>query len=261
MARDQMTERSPAAVPRALLGGLFHSVLDWFYPRHCYHCGRPLHEGRSRMLCGDCSGELSARRIVGEVCQQCGFPFAGPVAPGTLCTTCRAERRHFDRARAFFTYAGPAVSIIQHFKFDGSFFLGPRLLAGVLDRGWMPTDMDGAEAVVPVPLHPRRRRERGYDQALLLSRVLAERLGCRLLGGVLVRTRYTSQQALLPVERRWDNVRGAFAVRKPARVRGRRLLLMDDVMTTGVTADECARALKGAGAGHVQVLTLARTAP
>lgn len=190
-----------------------------------------------------------------------GLPQAGELRSGTVCIGCRVEGRHFDCARAFVTYEGPASSVIRAFKFNGQFFLGPKLLGAMLDRGWMPPDIGGAELVVPVPLHPRRRRERGYDQALLLAKVLAKRLGCKLLPGVLVRTRYTSQQALLPVGRRWDNVRGAFAVRDPARFRGRRVLLVDDVMTTGMTASECAKVLKRAGAENVQVLTLARPRP
>jgi ComF family protein len=275
----------------ALPGTVLNSLLDWFYPRHCYHCGRHLQDSGARILCGACSKELADGRIVGAKCAICGLPLAGaavgrlpvpdeaiagsPLAgeaagglphageleAAPLCITCRAEERHFDLARAIVTYAGPASSVIRAFKFGGQFFLGPRFLEAMLDRGWMPPEIGGAELVAPVPLHPRRRRERGYDQALLLARVLAKRLGGKLLPGVLVRTRYTSQQALLPVARRWDNVRGAFGVRDAAKFRGRRVLLVDDVMTTGMTASECARVLKKAGAEHVQVLTLARPAP
>jgi ComF family protein len=259
-------ERGPAraglhARAAALAGALVAGLLDWFYPRHCYHCGVPLEESRARILCRSCTEALVAARITGAVCNVCGLPLAAQPVDGVLCITCRAEARHFDLARSFLSYAGPASSVIRAFKFDGQFFLGPRFLAAMLDRGWLPADIGPADLVVPVPLHPQRRRERGYDQALLLSRVVAARLGGRLLVHALVRTRYTSQQSLLPVGKRWDNVRGAFAVRDAAAVRDRRVLLVDDVMTTGVTASECAKVLKKAGAAHVQVLTLARPAP
>jgi len=240
---------------------LWESLLDWFYPRHCYHCAEPLYDAGARVLCGGCHRDLLASRILGAMCARCGLPLSGQPAPGTLCLACGAEERHFDVARALFLYAGPVTSIIRAFKFDGDFFLGPRLVRRLLDADRLPDGMDGADVIVPVPLHPRRRRERGYDQALLLARALARRLGGRLLTKALVRTRYTSQQALLPVGRRWDNVRGAFAVTKPAQVKGRRVLLVDDVMTTGRTADECAKVLKKAGAAHVRVLVLARPAP
>jgi ComF family protein len=151
--------------------------------------------------------------------------------------------------------------VIRHFKFRGGFFLGPRVLEGALRSGWLPRDIDAPDIVCPVPLHPRRRRERGYDQALLLARVVARHLGCALERRALVRTRYTSQQSLLPVGRRLQNVRGAFTVQLSNRVSGRRVLIVDDVMTTGVTAGECARVLVDAGAAETQVFTLARALP
>ena len=236
-------------------------ALDWFYPRHCYHCGRPLNDSDAQTLCIDCSGELREQRITGALCDLCGLPLPGDVEKGTLCVACRAEQCHFDRARAFVRYAGPVRSIIRSFKFEGCYFLGPRVLRAMLDRGWLPDGLDDADALLPIPLHRRRRCERGYDQALLLGRVLARHMGLPLQTGALIRCRYTSQQSLLPQRRRWDNVRGAFAVRSPARVEGRRLLLVDDVLTTATTARECARVLKQAGVAHVQVLTLARAAP
>ena len=254
---DRTTARAALTALRQVAG----LALDWFYPRHCYHCGHPLDRLDARTLCPDCSGELREQRITGSVCDLCGLPLSGEVATGTLCVTCRAEQRHFDRARAFVRYAGPARSIIRSFKFEGCYFLGPRVLRAMLERGWAPDGIDDADALLPIPLHRQRKRERGYDQARLLGRVLARHLGRPLLTGALIRCRYTSQQARLPLRRRWDNVRGAFAVRRPAEVAGRRLLLVDDVLTTATTARECAKVLKQAGAAHVQVLTLARTAP
>ncbi|MHC5033832.1 MAG: double zinc ribbon domain-containing protein [Planctomycetota bacterium] len=240
---------------------LCRSLLDWLYPRHCYECSESLHGMRAQMLCADCFRDLLASRITGAICEQCGLPLGGEPEPGSLCLVCRTERRHFDMARAFFTYSGPAASLIRHYKFEGDFFLGPKLLRTALDRGWLPSDIGNADVIVAVPLHPRRRRERGYDQAWLLTRVLARRLGLRPVPRALARTRYTAQQALLPVGRRWGNVRGAFVTKKPGRVQAQRVLLVDDVMTTGTTADECAKVLKKAGAKQVQVLTLTRTAP
>lgn len=248
---------SPISALRAAL----EAALDWLYPRHCYHCGRSLAEGRSRMLCRRCLRELEKLRIGGAVCATCGLSLAGDPDPEALCMACRIERRRFDRARAFVAYAGPATSLIRAYKFDGDYTLGPRLMRAMMDRGWTPPDLEAPDVVAPVPLHRRRRRERGYDQALLLARVVARRLGGELRPRLLRRTRYTSQQALLPMRHRWDNVRGAFAVRRGERLDGRKVLLVDDVMTTGVTADECAGELKAAGAAEVQVLTLARTAP
>jgi len=238
-----------------------HSLLDWFYPRHCYHCEAPIRRSRGHIFCRDCYGELLSGRITGAVCTTCGLPLEVDGSSEPRCVSCRLQQRHFDTARAFFAYAGPASSLIKSYKFKGDYFLGPRFLRGLLAQGWLPEGIEAPQAVLPVPLHPRRRRERGYDQALLLARVLTRHFGCELTRGALVRTRYTSQQALLPVTMRWDNVRGAFNVAKPGPVRGHSLLLVDDVLTTGMTANECARVLKRAGASKVQVLALARTLP
>jgi ComF family protein len=212
-------------------------------------------------LCARCFGDLAAARLTGPACGRCGLPLAGPPESGVLCLNCRAMPPHFDCARAFFAYQSPAGALIRRYKFDGEFRLGPHLLRTALGRGWLPGDLPGADAVLPVPLHRRRLRERGFNQALLLARPLARHLGCPVIKRALVRTRYTSQQTLLPMNKRWDNVRNAFAVRRPGTVRGLKLLLVDDVMTTGRTADECAKALKQAGAAGVAVLTLCRTVP
>jgi ComF family protein len=204
---------------------------------------------------------MRSRRLTDPVCRTCGLPLAGTTDPAATCGACIAEPRHFTVARALLPYAGPTVPVIRHFKFRGDFFLGPRVLEAALRAAWLSPDIDAPEMVVPVPLHPRRRRERGYDQALLLARVVARHFGCALERRALVRTRYTSQQSLLPVGRRLQNVRGAFTVRFPDRVAGRRVLLVDDVLTTGVTAGECARTLRDAGAVETQVFTLARALP
>lgn len=237
------------------------AALDWFYPRHCYCCGAPLLEPGAHILCPTCLGELRDRRITGPVCTLCGHPLAGERADRELCITCLSERRYFDRARALFFYASPIKQVIISFKFHGNFFLGPRLLREALRRGWFPDGTNKPSAVVPIPLHPVRRRERGYDQALLLGKVVAHHLGCDLWRRALRRIRYTSQQSLLPRHKRLDNVRGAFAVRDPALVEGSDILLVDDVFTSGATSIECAKTLKKAGAGRVQALTLARSAP
>ena len=252
------TARRPRA---ATLRACADALLDWLYPRHCYHCDAPIEPAQGHILCRACYTALVAGRITGGVCATCGLPMPVPPSEQAMCVSCRLQGRNFDAARAFFTYAGPAASVIKSYKFGGDYFLGPRFLRGVLAQGWLPAGIKAPQAVLPVPLHRRRRRERGYDQALLLARVLARHFRCDLVRNALVRTRYTSPQTQVPVTMRWDNVRGAFAVARPRLVQGRTLLLVDDVLTTGTTADECAKALKKAGAARVQVLALARTMP
>jgi len=233
--------------------------LDWFYPPHCYHCGAVLCGSQSRILCPACYQELMATRIDGTICRICGLRLHTDSDAEATCTNCLTRGPDFDVARALFPYAGPAASLIVRFKFNGEFFLGPRLLKRAIEMGWMPGGLGEFDAVVPVPLHPRRERERGYNQAFLLAEVVARHFERPLRRRALSRTRHTSQQARLAAHRRWENVRGAFRTNAP--VQGMRLLLVDDVMTTGATASESARVLKKAGASSVSVLTIARTQP
>lgn len=236
-----------------------HSALDWFYPPHCYHCGEVLLGSRSRILCPRCYQDLTASRIEGTICRICGLLLHTEAEAEATCTNCQTHQPDFDMAHALFSYAGPAGSLIISFKFHGEFFLGPRVLKRAIETGWMPDGLGELDAIVPVPLHPRRERERGYNQALLLAKTLARHLDRPLHRRVIRRTRHTGQQTKLAAHRRWENVRGAFQA--DADVRGARLLLVDDVMTTGATASECARVLKKSGAASVSVLTLARTQP
>jgi ComF family protein len=253
MSDRRITSRALGAVGHAL-----DAVLDWVYPRHCYHCGDLLLTRDRRLLCGSCVDHVQGLLLTGPICALCGLPLAGKPQDGTLCTLCRTERRHFDVARALVEYHGPVVPLVHAFKFDGEFFLGARLVEGLLRMAGMPDGIGVVDAVAPVPLHRRRRRERGYDQSLLLARACARQLRAPLLRKALVRERYTPQQALLPVGKRWDNVRAAFTVRRPDLVARRRILLVDDVMTSGNTVSECSRVLRAAGAEAVMVLALAR---
>jgi len=246
---------------RRALSKAFSSVLDWFYPRHCYNCGESLSEGEGRILCRDCFRALESSRIRGTMCSRCGLPLSTMEGIETQCGICSQRDPGFDLARSFFPYASPVSGIIRSFKFDGDYFLGPMLMEGLVDLGWMPPEIEGVDGVVPIPLHPRRRRERGYDQALLLAETLARKMNWRLMTRAILRTRYTAQQARLTTQKRWENVRGAFQAHPKAELEGLHLLLLDDVMTTGATASECAKTLKKAGAQKVSVLSLARTTP
>ncbi len=237
------------------------SVLDWFYPPRCYHCEAVLTGSGSRILCPACYRELAASRISRPLCSICGQRLEADDVSEALCLNCRMRKPHFDLARALFTYAGPADSLIKAFKFHGDFFLGPLLLGRAIEMGWTPEDIQAIDAVAPVPLHPWRRRERGYDQGVLLARTLARQAGWPLRARALRRIRYTSQQARLGPQQRRKNVRGAFEARAKKEPAGGHVLLVDDVMTTGATASECARMLKKSGAARVSVLTLARVQP
>ncbi len=197
------------------------------------------------------------------VCERCGGPLESIRTKEVRCAHCLKSPPVFARARAVARYRPSdederqsLPSLIRRHKYglDQALgraiteFLGPQL----------PFTADDCDLVIPVPLHRGRLWWRGFNQAALLAAEVARRLERPLELGTLVRSRATGSQTSRSRDERRRNVRGAFAVRRPHRVANRRILLVDDVMTTGATADECARVLLAAGASRVEVFTLAR---
>jgi ComF family protein len=200
------------------------------------------------------------------LCLLCGAPLNSD-AGDERCDHCRAAPPAFDSARAITRYRSGAdgtgtdgssavAALLRRHKYGLDQSLG-RALAEYLDAG--PALEAGTyDVVIPVPLHRTRLRWRGFNQAALLGVALARRLNCPLDVATLARVHSTPSQTARDRAERRRNVRDAFAVRRPLRVAGQRVLLVDDVMTTGATADECARMLRAAGARRIDVLTLAR---
>lgn len=243
----------------ALMHRLWRGTLDVLFPPRplCPACQRPRRGGRG--LCPECLVRIP--KVAPPLCDRCGRPLRGdgPAADGLgdLCRACRWSPHMFSVARAPGVYDGALREYIHRVKFGADRALGEALgefLAGYALRA---RELWPFDAVVPVPLHPQRLMERGFNQAEVLARVVASHAGRPLMTGVLERTRPTSAQARLPVHSRRANVRGAFRVREAERLAGKRLLLVDDVLTSGATAGEAARVLLRAGAARVNVLCLA----
>lgn len=186
----------------------------------------------------------------------CHSPFvtAHPLDGSGRCALCRLGLSGFDSAYAYGSYEGPLRKLIQLLKYGRIPTLAAPL--GRLMAAGLPRERS-FDVIVPMPMHWRRRWSRGFNQADLLARVLSRRIGVRVCGAVR-RVKATPPQAGLTAAKRRANMSAAFAVRLPESVRGKRVLLIDDVFTTGATAGACARALKRAGAAHVAVLTVAR---
>lgn len=192
------------------------------------------------------------------VCARCGAPFAHEVGEGAACARCIAEPPDFASARAAVVYDEASHGLIVAFKHADRTDLAP-MLAGWLIRAGR--GMAGPDAVIaPAPLHPVRLFARRYNQAAILAAAVARKTGAAFEPMLLVRTRPTPPQKALSAEARRRNVAGAIAVRESRReaVRGKRVILVDDVLTTGATLSACARALRKAGAGRVDALVLAR---
>jgi competence protein ComFC len=226
------------------------------FPSFCHLCRNPLEDPGERIVCGDCLAKLAPRR--GPLCPRCGRFLEGPDEAHT-CARCLEDPPAFSLHRSCGAYGGTLKDVILLFKYRKYAPLGrplARFAAGAL--GSDPELWAGADLLVPVPLHPSRRRERGFNQSKLLARELARLKGLDVLDGSLVKVRNAPAQAGLRAAERERNVVGAYAVRRPSRLRGRTLVLVDDVTTTGATLRACARVLKAAGAKDVRAATLAQ---
>jgi ComF family protein len=225
----------------------------------CRICGLPLSNASRIPICEVCLNGFE--KIEEPMCVCCGRPFPTAVtthAEQPLCRLCRVGFYGFDRARSFASYDETLSEAILLLKYEelarlGDWF-GARL-AEVLARSSGDWDID---VVVPVPLHPERRRERGYNQAELIAGPLARSLGVRLDPRLLMRIKPRPAQLILSRTEHWKSVRGAYATRPASQVDNLRVLLVDDVLTTGATLDACARVLKKAGAAAVLGLTVGR---
>ena len=241
---------------RARAAGLVRLAELLVFPSFCHLCRESLDREGERIVCADCLRKLAPR--FGPVCPLCGRFEAGGVEDH-LCGRCSVEVPAFSRQRSCGVYGGVLKDVILLFKYRKYAPLS-RPLAGFAEACLAPDApmWQDADLLVPVPLHALRRRERGFNQARLLARDLGALRGLEVLAGSLVKTRNVPAQAGLRAADRERNVRGVYAVKHPDRVRGRTLVLIDDVTTTGATLRECARVLKAAGAKDVRAVTLAQ---
>jgi ComF family protein len=237
------------------------------FPAPCRICGTTLLNASRIPICDVCLA--SFQPIEKRMCECCGRPISVPAAVTVataevarpLCRLCRDGYYAFDRARSYGVYNDALHHAILLLKYEEVTRLGDWFAARLAEIVACEGEAFRADVVVPVPLHPDRQRERGYNQAELIARPLARRLHLKQGAYLLVRTKPRPARLVLSRKEHWDSVRGAYATRKGLRVDKLRVLLLDDVLTTGATLDSCARALKQAGAAAVMGLTVARVVP
>lgn len=227
-----------------------------FFPRECVHCGVLLDFRERDYLCPGCLALLEP--VEAPVCERCGIPLEITPRGPVTCRACRENPPAYRRARSALFFSGPGGSLVRAYKYSANPYLSGVCLRLLRAGGEKWYDWEEYDRVVPVPLHPRKTRERGFDQAAVLAAGLSRKTGIPLDRRSLVRIRYTGTQTRLNREARRENIREAFRVTGADRVRGASLLLVDDVYTTGATVNECAATLMKAGANNVDVLTLAR---
>jgi ComF family protein len=230
------------------------AIASLLYPPVCTICGANVRAGE--YLCSHC--ESKAIRIVAPFCQTCSEPFEGAITGAFTCANCAHRTIHFDAAVAAYRSRGIVRELIHDFKYRRQIYLRhlvARWLCAAMNDERLRTCR--FNVIIPVPLHPARQRERGFNQATLLAELLSAEISIQSKP-LLERIRYTTTQTALDRAERMENLHGAFRLRKNTDVRGLRVLLIDDVLTTGSTLSECARILKRAGAISVYAATAAR---
>ena len=248
-----MTAFLSTAVP-----GFVRQAIRFCIPVDCTACRVPLTDGRNPLFCSDCWQKIVPLHQPG--CARCNRPFASPIAttysPAHVCQPCAERPPSYTKAWTLYPYLTPLQDAICLFKYRGKIALASALAQLMIDR---LSSLPAIDLIMPVPLHPTRLREREFNQSLLL----ADRVGAWLNGPVsyanLIRHAASPPQTTLTRKGRLKNLRGAFRLQEPHFVHGKRVLLIDDVYTTGTTVNECAKALRKAGSSDVFVLTLARS--
>jgi ComF family protein len=240
---------------------MLHYLINFLYPPRCAACEMRLPPESARRVCTDCLTRIAPLRA--PLCDVCGIPLQPELANvNEWCPPCTASPPHFSRARALTTYSSLddetqfVSSMIRRHKYGLDQSLGHALAECLSDR--IPFAGEDFDVIIPVPLHLARLRWRGFNQAALLAQAVAQRLDRPILATSLLRVVGTPPQTSQDHRQRRRSVHAAFAVKRPLLVANRRILLVDDVMTTGATADECSRMLLRAGARRVDVFTLAR---
>jgi len=219
--------------------------VDSFFPRRCVGCGKG-----GGFLCPECLGKLP--RLLPPLCPHCGRPQAS----GIVCPSCWQRQTEIDGIRSLFRFDEVIRKAIHELKYRNLKAISPCLAELLAD--YLKANPPPGEALVGVPLHPRRLRERGYNQSSLLARELGRRIGLPVIEDCLIRVKQAQPQVrAVDVEERRRNVADAF-VCHDEKVGGKQIILIDDVCTSGATLESCAAALKNKGAASVWGLTLAR---
>jgi ComF family protein len=230
--------------------------LNFIFPEVCQLCQHERATPGDGYVCAQCWRQV--RFIRAPFCERCGLPFEGDISTKFECANCREMELHFVSARSAVVAKGLVLEIIHRFKYQQALWFQP-FLADLLAREAAAELHAGKwDFIAPVPLHPLKERERGFNQAAHLAAALSAAVKIPLNKNLLRRIEPTRTQTQLTRAERAANVRRAFAVRSGVKLHGERIVLVDDVFTTGATTSACARALLGAGAGAVCVWTVAR---
>lgn len=232
---------------------------DLLFPRHCELCLKVIPHENKTYLCEACFGLI--RFIPSSACRGCAkvFPGAFPSVEDWICPNCSHTKRFYESCYAVSYYEGPMKVLLQTFKFARAEYLAGTLqeifIKGLLGK----INFERFDFSIPIPLHPLKLKERGFNQSLILVQAIRKKTRLRILPGNMVRKKFSEGQTLQDKKARLENIHGSFEIRAPREIEGKEVLLVDDVLTTGATLQECARLLIKTGAKSVTALVLARS--
>jgi competence protein ComFC len=237
--------------------GLWEAFLGFFYGEVCEACDKERATAKEGYVCASCRTEV--KLIEPPFCQRCGSMFPGEITSTFQCGNCRNLELEFSYARAVATADGILLDILHRYKYENALWVEPFVTELFVDVAGPKVKAGEWDMIVPVPLHPRRQKEREFNQAEVLGRALSKATDIALETRFLQRTIDTRTQTRLSRTQRSENVRRAFRFRgRKGELAGKRMIVVDDVLTTGATASACARLLRQNGAEEVCVWTLAR---
>lgn len=232
----------------------YKTIINFLFPRTCPNCNKVIEN--KKLFCDHCFKNMSF--ISSCVCQWCGRPlYSEFTGEKILCGKCMAKRPTYDMARSVFIYETSSKDSILKFKYADKMEFGKTFVSLMLQAG-TPL-LQKTDIIMAVPMHWSRRLMRKYNQAEILAKTLGKKTKIPYNPRVLIRTKYTTRQENKNYTERQANVKNVFSVKNKERIKGKRILLIDDVFTTGATVSNCAKTLKKSGAKAVYVLTIAKT--
>ncbi len=239
-----------------MLSDWYKTCLDLLFPAVCVICMTSVDGASPLHLCSKCLA--SVNYIQSPLCNCCGKAFTADTGEDRLCSDCLIRKPLYTGARSLVYYTPPVSTLIHKLKYNGTHY--SLQILSELSKRFDFAFFEDCEIIIPVPLHRRRLQKRGFNQSLLFARMFFPDTAADIVPGVLVRVRDTIPQTSLVRADRLKNLKHAFAIKNQADVRERRICLVDDVLTTGTTINECCKALIQAGSKEIKVLTMARVA-
>ncbi len=233
-----------------------NDINEVIFPPQCLGCTEILHPESGQIFCPACSDQI--KFIAGGICHICGTTYPNSPAEGHLCGDCLENKTYFSYARAIFSYESFILNAIHQFKYKRDLSIGEILASFMAGYSFPDIDFTDYSLIIPVPLHIKRLRKRGFNQSLVLARAVEHKRQIPVNFSVLKRHKFTLTQTGSNRNERKENIKGAFEVTDKKKIDGKNIILIDDVYTTGATINECAKTLIKAGAQKVAVLTLAR---